>query len=45
MPIPSIEFYMGFSCCVLVVLMYLLNELVKILREILEIVKKEFWDD
>lgn len=45
MPIPSIEFYMGFSCCVLVGLLYLLNELVKILRELLEIVKKEFEDE
>ena len=38
-------FILGFSTCSLVVALYLLYQLVEILRELLEIIKQELNDD
>ena len=38
-------FILGFSTCSIVVALYLLYQLVEILRELLEIIKQELTDD
>ena len=38
-------FILGFSSCAIVVALYLLYQLVEILRELLEIIKQELNDD
>lgn len=37
----SFEFFLGFSCCCLVVLLHQLNKLIEILREALSMLKEE----
>lgn len=41
----SFDFYLGFSCLGLAVGLYLLNELIKVLKEVLIVLKEELKDE
>ena len=41
---PSFQFFMGFSCCSMVVLLYLLYELIGVFKEFVSVLK-EFIED
>jgi len=41
----SFEWYMGFSCCSMVILLYLLNGLIDVLKELVSILREYLNDD
>ncbi len=41
----SFEFFLGFSCFGIVALLYLLNEFIGLLRELVELLREELKDE